>query len=279
MKKEELTDNLAADALGSLDAAERRALEEHLAAHPKDRAEARELDDAAAALAYLAPPVAPSPEVRARLLERIAGMKTGGGEENPPRDSSSNVVPFVRPSHDAGKVYFARSALYSAALAASLVIAALVIFLVILWQRNEALRAELAGLSDRLQATQGELARARADASILSAPETNLRVLASAKNVSRARAVLAFDRRTGQTLVYASNLPPAPAGKGYQLWFITDGKPLPGGVFTVDAEGRATVKDEAPPAGRQATVFAITLEPLSGSAAPTSDILLASSAS
>jgi hypothetical protein len=159
------------------------------------------------------------------------------------------------------------------------VIAALILLLIILWQRNEALHTELAALSGRVESMQGELAQARENSSLLNAPDTTLRVMAGTKIAPQARATLAIDRRTGQTILYTSELPQAPAGKAYQLWFIADGKPLPGRVFTVDAQGRATLKDQAPPEGRQATLFAITLEPESGTQSPTGEKYLVSNAS
>jgi anti-sigma-K factor RskA len=72
-----------------------------------------------------------------------------------------------------------------------------------------------------------------------------------------------------------AKLPPAPEGKTYELWTITGGKPSPAGVFQVDAAGQASHK--VPPGGGPVEVFAITLEPLGGVAAPTGSIVLASS--
>jgi anti-sigma-K factor RskA len=80
-------------------------------------------------------------------------------------------------------------------------------------------------------------------------------------------------------VLLADNLPPAPAGKAYQLWFIVGDKPQPGTVFTPDATGHAEVRDQAPAAGRNATVFAVTLEPSGGVSAPTGDKYLLGAAS
>ena len=73
----------------------------------------------------------------------------------------------------------------------------------------------------------------------------------------------------------ADELPPAPAGKDYQIWFIADGKPVPGGVFKPDARGHVEMHDQVPAAARGATAFAITLEPQGGTPAPTAEGSLA----
>lgn len=78
-------------------------------------------------------------------------------------------------------------------------------------------------------------------------------------------------------MLFAYNLPPAPAGKAYQLWFIADLKhPVPGAVFNTDQQGRAVMRDQVPEAGRNASVFAVTLEPAGGVSAPTGEKYLLS---
>jgi len=69
----------------------------------------------------------------------------------------------------------------------------------------------------------------------------------------------------------ASNLPELPPQKTYELWLIpTNGAPIPAGLFRPDAHGSAAVVKPPLPSGVEAKTFAITVEPGSGSAAPTS---------
>jgi anti-sigma-K factor RskA len=75
-------------------------------------------------------------------------------------------------------------------------------------------------------------------------------------------------------LLFVSGLPPAPAGKAYELWTITGGTPRPAGLFHVDDRGRATHRVDA--TDRTVDVFAVTLEPEAGVPAPTGPIVLAS---
>jgi Anti-sigma-K factor rskA len=183
--------------------------------------------------------------------------------------------------------FVSRPALLFGALAASVVLFALAAMLVILWQRNNDLRGELARLSAaltetraQLDVTRTELAEARSESSLLASPDVRTAQLAGTELAASARARLAFDERTGAAVLTAANLPPAPAGKAYQLWYIAEGRPpTPGPVFASDAEGRAELRETIPPAGRRAAVFAVTLEPASGSPAPTGEIYLKGPAS
>jgi anti-sigma-K factor RskA len=105
---------------------------------------------------------------------------------------------------------------------------------------------------------------------LITAPDARMTTLAGTEMAVSAHAKFVFDRKTGRAMLMADNLPPAPAGKAYQLWFIAEGKPpMPGHVFTPDATGRAEMHDEVPAEARNATVFAVTLEPSSGTIAPT----------
>jgi anti-sigma-K factor RskA len=66
-----------------------------------------------------------------------------------------------------------------------------------------------------------------------------------------------------------------PPQKAYELWLIpTQGAPIPAGVFKPDQHGSATVIDPPLPEKVEAKAFAITVEPESGSSAPTMPILM-----
>ena len=73
----------------------------------------------------------------------------------------------------------------------------------------------------------------------------------------------------------ASNLQALPPQKAYELWLIPmNGAPIPAGVFKPDAHGSAAVVEPPLPAGVQAKAFAITVEPESGSSAPTLPVVM-----
>ena len=280
---------LALEALGALEAEDARALEAHLATCAECRAEMDGWRETAAALAYSAGPLEPSAGLRARILRNVretqplpqSAKTTARDAEGQSPTTTSNVIAL-----STGRAW--TPALKFGALAASVAFAALLVSLFALWNRNNALKTEVARLSTRLNETQGELARerqskemiatrARQDVEMLAA--SNLITLKGTEVAQGARAKLAYDAHTGRAMLMADGLPPAPAGKAYQLWFIAGNKPLPGGVFTPDVNGHAELRDQVPAEGRDATVFAVTLEPATGVSAPTGDKYLLGAAS
>ncbi|HEV7902972.1 MAG TPA: anti-sigma factor [Pyrinomonadaceae bacterium] len=312
MKHEDYKEMLALHALHALDdESERRLLEAHLADCADCRAELDATRQSVASLAYAAPPVAPAPELRAQILARIKSEPQGEREDaggrrassgngaatstttptspstttTSPASAASTVSNVSAPEEfarrrEAREMKVSRRLFVFGTLAASLAIAALLVSLLLLWQRTARLQNEIAQLSANANQTAQELARTRADRQLLAAPEAHTATLAGTKMAARARARLTFDERTGRAMLMAADLPPAPAGKAYQLWFIAEGKPpMPGSVFQTDASGHAEMHDIVPPEGRRAAVFAVTLEPASGVSAPTGEMYLKSSAS
>lgn len=135
-------------------------------------------------------------------------------------------------------------------------------------ERNGELQAELTRLSNRDDALQIEIAEQRESERLLAAPDALAVAFAGTKKAPQARARLAFDRRTGRAVFFAYNLPPPPAGKTYQLWFIAGRNPFSAGVFTTDAEGRAVLRSQTPSKASNASAFAVTLEDVPGSRKP-----------
>lgn len=73
----------------------------------------------------------------------------------------------------------------------------------------------------------------------------------------------------------ASNLPPVPSQKAYELWLIPkQGAPIPAGVFKPDTRGSAMVLNPPLTPGTEAKAFAITVEPEAGSTTPTMPIVM-----
>lgn len=276
---------IIAHALNALEAAEARSLDAHLATCAECRAELDAWQDTAASLVYAAPLAEPSPELRSRILSSIraeakqtsrgASKEQGKaqGREAAASRKESNVVAFEKPA--------ARRSMSTAfklgALAASVAFIALAVALVLLWNRYNAMQQELARVTDQLGQAQGELSRAseqlasaRQTKELIAAPATRITTLTGTELATRARAKFVYDRNTGQAMLMADDLPPAPAGKSYQLWFIAEGKPpMPGHVFNTDSAGHAEMVEQLPEEARNATIFAVTLEPSNGVPAPT----------
>ncbi|HYY42872.1 MAG TPA: anti-sigma factor [Pyrinomonadaceae bacterium] len=288
MKHEEYKEMLAAAALDALDRGAGGPLYAHLAACAECRAELDELRAAAALLAYDAAPVAPTPEVRTRLLAQIkatpqtpqlgdapATIVAPNGAPGAPASSAQNVLTFT-PTVRRG-LFGARPVVIYGTLAASIALLALALTSAVLWSQNRQLQRELTRVAQNLHETQQTLANVRGERDLLAAPDAHTAELAGTDAAPPAHARLTYDEQTGRAMLSAAGLPAPPPGKAYQLWFIADGKPLPGGVFTTDAAGHAELREQIPQAGRHAQIFAVTLEPQAGTSAPTGQMYLKSS--
>lgn len=261
MVHEDYKQMLPARALSSLDAGESVVLNEHLLVCAECRRELEAWEATASPLSLSATPMEPSANVRERILKQVR-------EERRSRtvpDAGANVVPFV-----------SRSPRMSYGLIAAGIICTLLIgWIAILSRQNRAARAELQKLIEQNQAMQAQLAREREIVEIFTGPGSKLTPLVATTSVSGARATLAYDQK-GQALLLAEGLPAAPAGKGYQLWFIVNNKPLPGQVFNTDASGNGKMMDRMPSGVDDKAIFAITMEDSTGATSPTSPILLRS---
>jgi anti-sigma-K factor RskA len=305
MSHEEIKELLALEAMGALHDEEGRQVAAHLSSCDECRRELIELRNAAAALAYAVEPVAPPAYLRKRVLDRIHGEQIATA----PAAIESKVEIATPRGVEAGAgaptgygsiedarallrrlglwdIFSARPALGLGAFASVALVAALGLTSLLLWNRNTDLRTEVASLTERLTEAEAETARGRELLArtqevndLLTSPGISVAQLAGTKVAPQAAARVAFERTSGRVLVVANNLPAAPAGKGYQLWFIAGGKTLPGRVFKVGPDGRGLLTDQAPASAGPAPAFAVTLEDERGVPVAEGEIYLLSSAS
>lgn len=283
MRHEDYKQLLALEAVSALDEEERARLEEHLPSCSQCREELRELQDAAASLLYTVESVPPTPALRASILARVRAVDPS--EVAAPAKPVEVSTPAAGPRELLGRLslwqLFAwRPALGFGAAAAVAAVLLLGLASLSLWNRNQTLSAEVASLNARLREAQGEmagqreqLASARNLEELLASPAVRIAELAGKQPAPRAHAMLAYDRSTGRAVVMATGLPPCPEGHAYQLWLIADNKPLPGGTFKTDAQGRARMNDSLPP-NHPAPTFAVTLEREGGVIAPQGAVFL-----
>ena len=77
-------------------------------------------------------------------------------------------------------------------------------------------------------------------------------------------------------LLFAANaLPPLPAGRIYQLWYLTPAAPVSAGLLQPDAGGQVVTAFQPPANGVVAAGFAVSIEPEGGVTAPTGALYLA----
>ncbi|HEX8920594.1 MAG TPA: anti-sigma factor, partial [Pyrinomonadaceae bacterium] len=226
MTHEDYKEMLAAYALGALDGEERRALEEHLRTCADCAAEVAEWSDATAALALSAASVEPPAELRARILESIrsipqdSGEKTKGDgevESDSAQQAASNVIQMPLDARQRPLV-----PLWFGAIAASIAIIALSASLFVVWKRLNRLQDQMERERAAAETLAKELSAEREMREMLTAPGVRMTELAGMGAAPTASAKLAVDPQTGKAMLFAYNLPPAPAGKAYQLWYIAD---------------------------------------------------------
>jgi anti-sigma-K factor RskA len=134
--------------------------------------------------------------------------------------------------------------------------------------------AELARVEAESSTQTQELGRLNAALAILNEPDARQVVFgAGAPQPPRGRVFL--DPKRG-VLLLASNLPPAPEGKAYEMWVIPkSGNPLPAGLFQSAADGTAMNILSGPIDLTATAAVAVTLEPAGGVPQPTSKPVIA----
>ncbi|HME10005.1 MAG TPA: anti-sigma factor [Bryobacteraceae bacterium] len=256
MNHEELGDLYELYTLGVLEEPERAEIEQHLkTACPECQAGVKGALALNALLATLPETLEPPKRLRRRVLASV-GMEPAGS--------------------------FWKNAWALAAVAL-----AMVLFVVALdsQRRNQ----ELAGARGQLRRTTSDLAQARAEIQQSSAELRQVRSALTLLNLPNTREVVfggataqpprgrVFVNRQQGVLLLASNLPPAPSGKTYELWLIPrGGNPVPSGLFQSDIAGNALFVRSGPVQANTAAV-AVSLEPETGSTAPTTTPVIVAS--
>jgi anti-sigma-K factor RskA len=244
----EFAEDLALYAVGTLAPADRPGLEKHLGECAECRRELEQLRGDSALLALSVPRQAPSPRARQRLMAAIAA------EARAPRTAKA------RPSW-----------LWIPSLAAL----ALAVVAVVLWRQDVNLRRQMANLEKIYSQQQAALRGANEILATLTDPAAARFTLSAANTPPRPQGKAIYVRSRGSLIFLASNMPALPPQRAYELWLIPSaGAPIPAGVFKPDAAGSATLINPPLPANVEAKTFAITVEPESGSPAPTSQVIL-----
>ncbi|MEP6925442.1 MAG: anti-sigma factor [Pyrinomonadaceae bacterium] len=290
-KRDEKNEILAAFALGSLDEIEARKLAAQIESDAELAAELEKWRDVAANLAFIAPEAKPAPTVRENILAAIRKTPQNSSSEQSATNGATKIEKakiVEQPEESLAKATVlsfparSRTSFWSfapafSAVAASVIAVLLAIALYNTAQSNKVKTDKISELNQKIIEAQTQLERERQERELLISPATFIKALNGTKELPTAKARLVFDPKTGQALLYVEGLPAAPQGKAYQIWFISDPKhPAPGKTFGTDDKGKGILRDEIPVQALKAEAFAITLEPESGSAAPTTLPLLVS---
>lgn len=248
-------------------------------------------------------PAAPRPEAKARLLSVVRGDETLPGDETqemdprpapvpPPvplpsaparpapvsvptarREMTSREVPAARGMAMSAR----RRSVWPAALAATLILA-LGALSGWLFLRQARLEETIARLETELaterreteQAVAGMRAameRMRVNFALVTAPAVKVSPLRPVDPRSPARGTLFVAADNQHWYLAVHDLPPAPPGRDYQLWWEAAEGTFSGGVFDPGAGEKVELYSETMPAGTLDVI--ITLEPDRGVAKPT----------
>ena len=236
MTCDELRDDYELYALGVLDEPERSELGEHLRSGcPRCSPGVDRARRLVAQLAADTPDAKPPGRLRKRVLNSIGAQ--------PPGFPWAPLLAFSTALALFGVVYF--------------------------FGRQRDTTMELVRARDAVRGQAIELSRLNDALAVLQGADTR-QVIFGAETQGR---VFVNPRRG--VLLIASNLPPAPAGKAYEMWVIPKGgNPVPAGLFQSDSSGTALHVSRAPVDPNTTAAVAVTLEDAAGAPQPTSQPLI-----
>jgi anti-sigma-K factor RskA len=250
-----LREQLPIYAIGALTAEERAAVEGHLRECAACAGELGSFAPVAAALAQVVPQHDPPAALRERILASAGGRVVA----MPPRRAVAIWAPWL------------------AAAAMLLITVGVTLYAGGLRERIRTLEGELRDALLRVDDNERRVnvalraaAEAQGPLSILMAADVRRFDLAG-QPVAPSASARAFWSRSRGVVLAAANLPPLPAGRTYQLWFVTARAPVSVGLLRPDANGQvAAVVGTAANLPEPAAV-AVTIEPEGGVPAPTGD--------
>lgn len=271
-------------ALGLLTPAEQAAVEVEAARHP---AIAQELAAAQLALEHYAQAYARElpAGMRERVLANVRAQMAPAAAPVPSASLRAEADALARPQPAAGEAVVRPLAAASAppttrqswAIAASVALLLSLLgngWLYSRWQNADhalvAIKEDQNRLAANTLVAEKQLGDVRQQNSVLRDAEFRFVALAGTPAAPAAHARVLFNAVSRRVYVDVQRLPAPPAGRQYQLWALNKGKPVDAGLLTAAAasgERLERMKDVA-----SAQAFAVTLEPVGGSAAPTMPI-------
>jgi anti-sigma-K factor RskA len=286
MDHEEIKQLLPLHALDQLGPDEASIVDDHLRTCDDCAAELQAYRDTAAAIPLADEPATPHDRIWARLEARLAAEGQPSVADTLSRPASTATGRVRRPAARATGWRIATGLAAAAAIVIALYAASLTSQL---HQQDATVRAQVAVLkaqiadmriavSDarvRMAILQNRLANRERLQRVLLTPDVSLTRLAPLPAAPNASAIVAVSPSSRAAALEARGLPPTPAGKVYELWWITkENGPVPAGVFNATDSGSLTAAVALPPAGQHLLLSAVTLEPIPGVPKPTGAMYL-----
>jgi anti-sigma-K factor RskA len=276
MTHDEIQADLSAFALGALDPDEQREVEQHLAggcvACRGELAAWREV----VGIMPLATPEAAAPNLKPALLQRL--KPSAPAAQRPPRRPSRLIAALPLAVAALALLVFGitRDTLMRGEVERQQqLIAGLRAKLDDADGSLQRLTAQLAAKEQDVASLRAALAAAEESLTIVRAPGLQLVYLKETPKAPPAEAHILISRDTHRALFYAFDLPPPPADKLYELWWITEKEgPVRAGLFAPNPQGIGRVDTTVPPDAGAIQAAAVTVEPAGGVPKPTGPMVL-----
>ena len=258
---QELHSRAAGYVLGALSPEERAEFAAHLSECADCAAEVYSFAPVVVALAHAAPPVDPGVALRERVVARVL---------QPP----GQPVPKPRATVAAARRPTGQWLLAAASLAAAVGFGTYAFHL----------RGRVGGLEERLRditlradaserqlaAVRQTVAEARGFVVVLAASDL-VRVDLAGQSPAPGASARGFWSRSSGLIFTASNLPPLPGGRTYQLWIVTPNAPVSAGLLKPGERGEVHAVFAPPRGVVTLAALAVTNEPEGGVPAPTGE--------
>lgn len=243
-------------ALGVLEGEEKQAIESHVRACASCARKFSEAQNRIALIGLTSPPAKPSAEVKARLMRQI-------------RAEAESKAPVPAPVPAKGESKDPRDSWSRWWNAVLIPVAAVLLFAAVyLWRQTQIFDQQLAILRATVQEQQDQLDEDQKVTDLIASRDTLVVPLAQQAGMPQGSARVVYNPQSG-LLVYNGQLEKAPDDKSYELWLVpATGNPIDAGVFNPSTGKTSHWVIKLPP-GTVPKAFAVTLEPVGGSAQPT----------
>ena len=245
-----LTGAYALDAVSDV---EREQLEEYILSSQATRTEVTELKDTAVLLGLATAPVAPSADLKARLMAQIAVTPQHAPIAEPAVEAPivDSFVATPTPTElKTRERWFSRTAVSVVAAAAAVAVLIGGGFIVANTLDSTSQTPPQASAVEKIQAADD----AKQDTADIATGGT---------------ATVVWSYELGQAAIIADGMEALTDEQVYELWYINESGPRPAGLFTVDESG--TVSKVLDGDMQPGDIIGVTIEPKGGSELPTTD--------
>lgn len=257
-----LAEQIAAYALGALDADEKAAVEMELQRNPAARHLLEEMKQSVGLLPFALQPQNPPPDLRERIMKAAAITPQ-------PARGATPVPPANREAEPPRRSFWEQLfSTFTGRLSLAAGVLAVILLLI-----SGILAANVAQQQAQIAALQRDLVEQQQLVRVLSDPNQVQHKLAGS-GIPGVGSVY-FDPQKNQAVVVVQDMPSLPENEEYQLWLIQgNNAPIPMPTFTVNQDGQAAVILTAPAGIGKYDGIAITREPRRGSTTPTLPIVM-----